>query len=130
MSGPRLRALLGLAEARKARDLAALEGLVAEDRRLAAELEGLAGLHARDRAAEEVPLPVLDRRLRWAEARGAAIREMRAALAPRIAAARAAAALALGKREVLDRLAARAEAEAKARLEAREEQERPPRPPG
>ena len=50
MSGPRLRALLGLAEARKARDLAALEGLVAEDRRLAAELAALAGLHARDMA--------------------------------------------------------------------------------
>lgn len=130
MSGARLRALLGLAEARKARDLAALERLVAEDRRLAAELEGLAGLHARDRAEGEVPLPVLERRLRWAEARRAAIREMRAALAPRIAAARAAAALALGKREALDRLAARAEAEAKARLEAREELERPARPPG
>ena len=67
---------------------------------------------------------------REAEAQGAAIRAARAALAPRIAAARAAAALALGKREALDHLARRAEAEAKARLDAREEQERPPRQPG
>ena len=37
MSGPRLRALLGLAEARKARDLAALEGFeTALDRHLSA----------------------------------------------------------------------------------------------
>lgn len=129
MTGPRLRALATLAEARQVRDLAVLEGLAAEDRRLAAELAGLAGLHARD-VAEEGPLPLLDRRLRWAEARAAAIRAARAALAPRIAAARAAAALALGKREALDRLARRAEAEARARLEAREEHDRPPRPPG
>lgn len=127
MSAPRLRALLALAEARKVRDLAALEALVAEDRRLAAERADLAGLHARDLAEADAPLAALAARLRWAEARAAAIETARAALAPRIAAARALAVEALGKREALDALAARAEAEARALREARAEAERPPR---
>lgn len=127
MSAPRLRALLALAEARKTRDLAALEALVAEDRRLAAERAGLAGLHAQDIAEADAPLAALAARLRWAEARAAAIDAARAALAPRIAAARALAVESLGKREALDALAARAEAEARALREARTEAERPPR---
>lgn len=127
MSAPRLRALLALAEARKTRDLAALEALIAEDRRLAAERAGLAGLHARDLAEPDAPLAALEARLRWAEAQAAALDAARAALAPRLSAARALAVESLGKREALDALAARAEAEARALREARAEAERPPR---
>lgn len=127
MSAPRLRALLALAEARKTRDLAALEALVAEDRRLAAERADLAGLHARDLAEPDAPLAALEARLRWAEAQAAALDAARAALAPRIVSARALAIESLGKREALDALAARAEAEARALREARTEAERPPR---
>lgn len=130
MSAARLRALLALAEARKTRDLAALEALAAEDRRLAQELAGLAQVHARDLAGPDAPLPVLEARLRWAQAQAAAVQGERTALAGRIALARAQATTALGKREALGALAARAEAEARARAEARIEAERPPGPRG
>jgi len=48
-----LRALAGLVEARKIRDLGLLDGLLAEDRRLAAEIAGLVAEIAREGARSE-----------------------------------------------------------------------------
>ena len=67
-----LRRLAALAEARRARDLARLDGLLAEDRRLVAEIAALAGTAARD-LAEGVALPLAQQGLRqaWADQRDA-----------------------------------------------------------
>jgi hypothetical protein len=125
----RLAELLALAEARKARALAALQTVQAEDRALAAELAALAQTHARDLAegAAGAPFPVLGKRLAWADARTAAVRAARARLAARLAAARAEAAAGVGKHRALETLLARARAEALRAAEARAERDAPPR---
>lgn len=124
----RLRALAGLVEARKARDLAALDALMAEDRRLAAEMAELARTPSRDAEAGGGALP-LDRqaaRLAWVERRMRALGAARVALRAPIAAARAAAVQSLGKHEALDHLVARETRAAAQRRESRAEREAPP----
>ena len=78
-----LRRLAGLLEARKARDLARLEALVAEDRRLAAELAELAATPARDQADGQI-WPSAPQGLRhiWADQRIRAARRRRTELRP------------------------------------------------
>jgi hypothetical protein len=122
-----LRALAGLVEARKARDLARLEGLVAEDRRLEAEIAELAATGSRD-LAEGAALPLARQGLReiWAEQRIRAARRRRAELAARIRAARAEAVQSLGRHRALEHLVEGADrSEAQRRL-ARAEREAPP----
>ncbi len=129
MTAPaRLRALAQLVEARKARDLAKLDALMAEDRRLAAEMADLARTPTRDAETGGTALP-LDRqaaRLAWVDRRMAALRKARAALQAPIAAARAAAVQSLGKNEALDHLVTRETRAAAQRREARAEREAPP----
>jgi hypothetical protein len=122
-----LRALAGLVEARRARDLARLEGLVAEDRRLEAEIAELAAVGCRDVAeAEALPLARQGLREIWAEQRIRAARRRRAELAARIRAARADAVQSLGRHRALEHLVEGAErSEAQRRL-ARAEREAPP----
>lgn len=124
----RLRALASLVEARKARDLAQLDSLMAEDRRLAAEMDDLARTPTRDAAEGGTALPH-DRqaaRLTWMERRMTALAEARAALRTPIAAARAAAIQSLGKNEALDHLVDRETRAAAQRRAARAEREAPP----
>ncbi|MBP7002041.1 hypothetical protein [Amaricoccus sp.] len=129
MTPARLAELLALAGTRKARALAELEAVASADRRLAEELAGLAATHARDMEGEVTAgdLPAIGRRLAWAEARSAAVRAERARLAPLLAAARAAAAVAVGKHRALEELLDGARLEARRRTEAREERDAPPR---
>jgi hypothetical protein len=122
-----LRQLMQLAEARKARDLARLDRLLVEDRRLAAEVAELAGTAARD-LAEDVALPLAQQglRLAWADQRIRAAERRRAELAAGIGAARAEAAQSLGKHRALEHLVERAERAALQVRAARAEREAPP----
>jgi hypothetical protein len=124
MSPAALRRLLALVGVRKARDLARLDRLAAEDRRLAAEIAALAATPARD-AADGPPLPLGRQAARqaWADAGIRAARRRRDALQPEIRAARAAAVQSLGKHEALAALAARAERAAAQARAVRAEQE-------
>jgi hypothetical protein len=122
-----LRQLMQLAEARKARDLSRLDRLLAEDRRLVAEIAELAGTAARDMAADgSLPLPRQGLRLAWAGRRIAAARRQRTELTAAIRAARAEAAQSLGKHQTLEHLAERAERAALQLRAARAEREAPP----
>lgn len=127
MTPAALRALGGLMEAQKARDLAILERLVAEDRTLEAEIATLAGMLVED-AASAAPLPP-DRqaaRIAWIDGKIAAARRRRSALAPEIARARAIAVQSLGRARALDHLAQSADRVASAHRAARDEREAPP----
>ncbi len=126
MTPAALRRLAALAEARRARDLARLEGLLAEDRRLVAEIAWLAGTAARD-LAEGVALPLARQGLRqaWADQAVRAARRRRGELAARIGAARAEAVQSLGKHEALEALVARADRAAAQLRIARAEREGP-----
>jgi hypothetical protein len=119
--------LARLADARKARDLARLDRLLAEDRRLADEIAALAATGARDLAAG-APLPLAQQglRLAWAERHIAAARRRRAELIAAIRAARAAAAQSLGKHRALEQLTERADRAASQARAARAEREAPP----
>jgi hypothetical protein len=122
-----LRALVTLVDARRARDLAALDRLLAEDRRLAAEIAELARTAVRDAAAGEALPPERQAlRLAWAEQRIRAARRRQGELAAAIREARAAAARSLGKHRSLETLAERAERAAGQALDARAEREAPP----
>ncbi|MFT3975429.1 MAG: hypothetical protein QM699_18940 [Amaricoccus sp.] len=126
MTPAALRDLGRLMEARKARDLARLERLASEARALDAELATLAATAVADVASGE-PLPPGRQaaRLAWIDQRTAMVRQQRAALAPEIERARAAAVQSLGRERALDRVAetaARAEA---ARRTSRDEREAP-----
>jgi hypothetical protein len=127
MTPAALRALTALAEARRARDLARLDGLLRRDRALEAEIAALAGTLERDRASD-APLPPAQQALReaWVDQRLRAARLGRAALAAGIAAARAAAVQSLGKHRALENLAERGERAAEQRILARAEREAPP----
>ena len=127
MTPAALRALASLVEARKARDLARLEGLVAEDRRLEAEIADLAATGSRD-LAEGVALPLARQGLReiWAEQRIRAARRRRAELAARIRAARADAVQSLGRHRALEHLVEGADRSEQRRKLARAERETPP----
>ena len=130
MTPAMLRRLVGLVDARKARDLARLDGLLAEDRRLAAEVEHLAATATLDLASGE-PLPPAQQglRLAWADQRIRAIRRRRAELAAGIRAARTAAAQSLGKHRSLEHLVDRADRAALQLRAARAEREAAPPTP-
>ncbi len=127
MTPASLRQLAGLLEARKTRDLARLEALIAEDRRLEAEIANLTGTAARD-LETGIALPLAQQAIRqaWADQRIRAARRRRAEIAAGIRDARAAAARSLGKHESLESLVARAERAAAQATEARAEREAPP----
>lgn len=122
MTPAALRELGALMAARKARDLARLERLVAEDRGLAAELAALASAPAADvESGEALPPDRQAVRLAWIDQRTARLGRRRGILAAEIARARAAAIQSLGRERALDRLA-----ESVGRAEAtREEREAP-----
>jgi hypothetical protein len=123
----KLRELVRLAEARRARDLSRLDRLLAEERRLAAEIADLAGIAARDMAADAaLPLAQQGLRLAWADARIAAARRRRTEVAAAVREARAAAAQSLGKHHALEHLTERAERAASQLRAARAEREAPP----
>ena len=127
MTPAALRGLLGLMEARKARDLARLDRLLTEDRRLADEIATLAATPGRDMAdGPPLPLPEQGRRLAWAAARIRAAERRRRALAAEIRAARAEAVQSLGKHKALEHLTGRADRAAIQLREARAEREAPP----
>lgn len=129
MTPARLRQLLALAKSRKARDLARLEALAVAERALEREARELSVVHTRDMAEGPgaAPLALLGHRIAWAEARRAAIRARRAALAVEIAEARAAAVVSLGKHRALEHLLDGADRAAAVALEARAERDAPPR---
>jgi len=127
-----LRQLAALAEARRSRDLAVLEELLLEDRRLAAEILEIAAAPARDLAEGGIAIaPIAQQALRfaWLERHIAALRRRRAELAPRIAQARAEASRSLGKHQALEHLSGRAEQAADREREARSEREAMPPAP-
>ena len=123
-----LRRLMALADVRKARDLARLEALLAEDRRLAAEVAELAQTGARD-LAEGIAMPL---RAAGAAARlGGAAHRRRAAAArgarsPRSPRARTAAAQSLGKHRALENLVENADRAVIRVRSDRAEREAPP----
>lgn len=132
MKPERLRQLAALAEARRSRDLAALDALLLEDRRLAAEILEIAAAPARDLAEGGIAIaPIAQQALRfaWLERNIAILRRRRADLAPRIARARAEATRSLGKHHALEHLTDRAvRSDARIR-DARSEREAPPAEP-
>ena len=127
MSPAALRALTGLAEARQARDLARLDGLLTRQRRLDGEIADLSAALSRDLAAG-LDLPPAQQALRqaWVDARLRAARQQRAALAASIAAARAEAVQSLGKHRALETLVERGDRIALQQRLARAEREAPP----
>jgi hypothetical protein len=127
MTPQALRALAEIVEARKARDLARLERLLAEDRGLSREIEALAATATRDLAeGASLPLPRQGVRLAWADARIRAARRRREVLAEEIRAARAEAVRSLGKHTALEHLAGRADREELRVRTSRAEREAPP----
>lgn len=116
--------LAGLFGALKARDLALLDRLRAEDRRLEAEIAAVAAGVAADAEAEP-PLPPAQRALRlaWADRRIALARAARARLAGEIDMARRVAAVSLGKERAVETLSDRARRAAAHARAARAERE-------
>jgi hypothetical protein len=122
-----LRELARLMDARKARDLARLDRLLSEDRRLGEEIAALAATARRDMAeGPPLPLPEQGRRLAWAAARTRAAERRRMTLAAEIRAARAVAVQSLGKHRALEHLTDRADRAAVQIRDARAEREAPP----
>jgi hypothetical protein len=128
MDAETLRRLGRLAEVGRARDLARLEALMSRDRALEREIRTLAATGSLDLASGFAALPPAQQGLRhaWATQRIAEARRSRAALAPEIAAARAAAARSLGRHEALETLADRAGREDAARRASRAEMDGSP----
>lgn len=126
MTPAALRDLQRLMAARKARDLARLDRLLAEDRALAEEIGRLAATGSRDLADGPLPLAEQGRRLAWAAACIRAAERRRRQLAPEIRAARAEAVQSLGRHEALGNLAGRADREVRQDRAARAEREAPP----
>jgi hypothetical protein len=124
MTPEALRGLAMLAEARRQRDLAAVERLMAEVRRLDAEIAEIAGTLTRDMAAD-APVPMMNygRRLAWAEHETALRRAAQARVMAELTAARAVARVSLGKHEALLKLVEVAEAEARRDRERRAERD-------
>lgn len=110
MNAARLRALATLAEAKRARDLARLDALIAEARGIEEAIAALAGTERRDMAEGRVPFALMGLRVAWADAEIAARRARLAEIAGALAAVRAEARTSLGKHEALRALVARAEA--------------------
>ncbi|MFO1141440.1 MAG: hypothetical protein U1E59_03455 [Amaricoccus sp.] len=131
MTPATLRGLAGLVDARTNRDLARLEALVAEDRRLEAELAELASTLVREHPeSRDIAFPSQALRYIWVEQRTRAACRRRSELAAAIRAARAAAVQSLGKQRALEELVGRAQnAEDQVRT-ARAEREAAPSDPG
>lgn len=127
MTPQQLRQLTELAEARRSRDLAELEAVVAEDRRLAQAIEGYSRSHAQDMADADGGLPFAQMALRieWADRNIALARMRRAELAKRISELRKRAAVSLGKHRALEKLTDRAVRQETEIQRAREEKEAP-----
>lgn len=121
MNKKALETLAALAEARKSRDIAKLAALLAEQRRLQAEIADLAGTEARDAAEGSMPFALTARRSAWAAAE-IALRERRiAALAIELAGVRSATRVSVGKHRALERLVADQGAEDRAARDRAEE---------
>jgi hypothetical protein len=129
MKPSQLRQLTDVAEARKVRDLAELEALTSEDRRLAEAIEAYARAPAQDLldSGENVPLAQIALRMEWADRNIAIARRQRAALAGRIAVFRKRAAVSLGKHQALEKLTERSIRRRADLAQAREEKEAAPR---
>lgn len=113
MNAQALRDLLGLARARKDRDLAALEGVLARLSRLEAEIAELGQTHARDMAeaaAAKVPLKAVGRRIAWADQQIRLRRAARDEVLRAIEAARAAARISVAKHAAVEKLIEKAAA--------------------
>jgi hypothetical protein len=125
-----LRRLAGLAEARRARDLARLDRLLTRDRELAAEIASLRTTLEGD-ATAGIPLPPTQQALRqaWVDQRIGAAERQRTALVPAIAAGRAEAVQSLGKHRALENLVDCGEKDARQQRLARAEREAPPAAP-
>ncbi len=129
MSPEALAGLVSLAAARRDRDLARLEAMLVEERGLAEEIMRLAAIPAQDMAGGSIvqaPLAQQALRFAWVEQGITRARRRRAALASEIAAARAAAAVSVGKHEALGRLLSVARADQSHNRAARAEREAPP----
>ena len=126
MTPAALQRLGKLMEARKARDLAHLEQLVAEERRLRGELDTLAATpRVEAESGETLPPDRQAVRLAWIDRQATLLRERLALLAPQIARARAAAVQSLGREQALERLARNAATVERSIRSAREEREMP-----
>ncbi len=127
MTPAQLRELIRLAEARKAGDLARLDALLTEARACEAEIEDAGRTAVEDlAAAAEMPMAQLALRQVWADQRVAQARRRLATLAPRVAAARAAAVQSLGKHAALEKLVDHADRAAAHTRAARAERDAPP----
>lgn len=128
MTPDRLEAIRRLAEARKAADLATLEKLLRAERDCVAEIEAIRATRAAELAEPFGARPpgALEARLRWADQRMAEVSHHLTELGERIRAARAAAAVSLGKDKALGELRDRAAREAARLRLARAERETPP----
>ena len=117
MTPEALRRLTGLAEARKARDLARLDGLLTRDRQLAGRARRPGRRRSPATSPAAPPLPPAQQALRqaWVDQRIRAAARQRAALAAGIAAARAAAVQSLGKHRALEHLVERGDRDARQR---------------
>ena len=131
MNTARLRELLELAAAKKSRDLARLEALLAQDRALETEIAHIASTPGRDMAAGAANTPLTQQglRLAWADQRITRTRQRRAQLAPQITAARDDARQSLGKHQALEHLADMAGQKETSARNARAEREAMPARP-
>lgn len=122
-----LRRLTALAEARKQRDLAELEALASEDRRLVEAIKGYASTYSRDfqEGGEEMPLSQFALRLEWAERSIAVATRQRAELHKKIALLRKRAAVSLGKHQALEKLSERTARQEADQRQGREQKEAP-----
>lgn len=127
MTPSALEALRRVAEARKATGLAALEALLGARRACEAEIGALrAARTAEDADPLAAPPEALAARMRWTDHRIAEIRRGIDELDRRIAAARAALAISLGKDMALTELRDRAAREAHRLRATREDRDAPP----
>jgi hypothetical protein len=121
-----LARLVALAEARRRRDLARIEALAVEARRIEDEIADLGTTQRRDAEAGAMPLAMVARRIAWAEAAIAGHQRRVAAIAHELAAARTAAQASVGRHEALAALLARAAREARRDRERAAERAAPP----
>jgi hypothetical protein len=121
MKAAKLRELAALAEAKRARDLARLDALIAEARGIEEAIAALSGTERRDMAEGRVPFALMGMRVTWADAEIAARRARLQAIAAELAAVRAEARVSLGKHEALRALVAQAERAEHAERERTEE---------
>lgn len=127
MKPEQLRQLAALADARKSRDLAALEAAISEDRQLVEAIEAYSRIPAQDfmETGATVPFAQMALRQEWANRNIVIAQRRRAELAVRIAALRKIAARSLGKHKALEDLTDRAVRDIAQQRLARQEREAP-----